>query len=239
VLEVSDDPFGGDHEFTSDTHSPGALEEAWLKAKRIAQDIRTHLHAWGKIGEEMRTRSPQTPPDDMGFGESNVHDLDGSESDSKPPPLAAHHLNQLSGSDDSSRLHDSDDSDVKEESDEATVAQCGWRRHSNELWIPARPQSIAPQAVHCLNQLPETASESAVEEGRPTGVVANGTAPESSEEEDSDVILAARRGWDQVSDGTSSQCSRRSEDTENPHWSPSWGGLGIHGSTPGSQGCTP
>jgi hypothetical protein len=53
-------------------------------------------------------------------------------------------------------------------------------------------------------------------------------APESSDEEnDSNVILAAQWGWDQASDGTLLQRSRRSEDTENPHWSPQWGGWGF------------
>jgi hypothetical protein len=191
VLEVINDLFGSDHEDTSDTHSPRVLEEAWLKAKRIVQDIRTHSHAWGKIGEEIRTRSPQTPPDDMGFGESNVHNSDGSESDSKPPPLAVHYLNQLSGSSKSSILHNSDDSEVKEESNEAIVARYEWKRYSNELWIPARPRPFATRAVHCLNQLPEMVSESTVEEGMPTGVIVNGTSPESSEEEDTDAILVA------------------------------------------------
>jgi hypothetical protein len=70
----------------------------------------------------------------------------------------------------------------------------------------------------------------------PTGVVANGTAPEGSEEEDSNAILAARCGWDQASDGTSSQRSRRSEDKENPHWSPRWGRWGFTEAHPEARG---
>jgi hypothetical protein len=223
--QVSSDLFDSDQENTSETHSSRLSKEGWLEAKRIIQKsgnlpvsneawfeakrvvtgIKAHSHAWGKLCEELRTEMPQIPPDDMGFGESNANDLDGSES---------HYLNQLSDAESSS----TDDSKFKDMSDETIVARYRWKRYSNELWTPAQPRPITrrkpesvegwdgrtlekiacnrrtlegTRAIHCLNQLPETVSESTVNEETPTVIVEVGTTPENSEEEDSDAVLAA------------------------------------------------
>jgi hypothetical protein len=76
------------------------------------------------------------------------------------------------------------------------------------------------RTVNCLTQLPEVVSESHTE-------IIDITPTDDSQEEDSNAALAARYEWDQDSDGTLSQRSRRSEDTENPHQSSTWGGWGF------------
>jgi hypothetical protein len=171
---------------------PPASKEACNVAMDIVQDIKTHSHTWRKTCEELRAKTPQILPDEEGTEESITYDSDGS--DSKPPPLAMHYINQHGRADN----------------------ECSSSSDSSGPWIPPRlcpirrraPESVdgcrtmeeigwdmmtqeGTQTANCLTQLPQMASESKVEGEMPIQIIELATVPDDSEEEDVYAILAA------------------------------------------------